>query len=60
MLWWPEQYPPPPYKYPKGIETPKTLPGLTARMLDRGFDPDDVRKVLGLNWLRVLRAIWGR
>ncbi|MEM6623525.1 MAG: membrane dipeptidase [Pseudomonadota bacterium] len=58
-LWRAEQYPPPPYRYPAGIETPRTLPNLTARMLERGFSQEDVRKVLGLNWLRVLRAIWG-
>jgi len=58
-LWRPEQYPPPPYKYPEGIETPRTLPRLTARMAERGFAEDDIRKVLGLNWLRVLGEIWG-
>lgn len=57
--WRPEQYPPPPYKYPAGIETPRTLPRLTERLVERGFSEGDIRKVLGLNWLRVLRRIWG-
>lgn len=57
--WRPEQYPPPPYRYPEGIETPRTLPRLTARLLERGFSEADTRKVLGLNWVRVFRAVWG-
>jgi len=32
---------------------------LTERLLERGFSEADVRKVLGLNWLRVYRAVWG-
>jgi membrane dipeptidase len=51
-------YPPPPHYYPAGIETPRTLPALTARLLERGFDADSVRKVLGQNWMRVYRAVW--
>jgi membrane dipeptidase len=56
--WRPSEYPPPPYKYPAGIETPQTLPCLTERLLERGFSEVDVRKVLGLNWLRIYRAVW--
>lgn len=58
-LWQPETYPPPPYYYPAGIEDPRGLPNLTARLLERGFSAADVRKVLGENWLRVYRAVWG-
>ncbi len=58
-LWKPESYPPPPYRYPKGIDTPKSLPNLTARLLERGYGEDDVRKIVGGNWLRVFRAVWG-
>jgi membrane dipeptidase len=57
--WKPESYPPPPYQYPQGIETPRTLHNLTPRLLERGFSPEDARKVLGGNWLRVYRAVWG-
>lgn len=55
----PESYPPPPYYYPAGIETPDRLPNLTARLLDRGYKPEDVQKILGGNWIRVFRAVWG-
>ena len=56
---WGSAYPPPPHRYPSGIETPQTLRKLTARLLERGYALDDVRKVLGQNWLRVMRAVWG-
>ncbi|MCG8354044.1 MAG: dipeptidase [Kiloniellales bacterium] len=57
--WRPEAYPPPPHHFPEGIETPRTLPNLTARLLDRGYKADDIRKILGGNWMRVFRDIWG-
>ncbi len=57
--WRREEYPPPPYYYPAGIETPRTLARLTQRLAERGFGAEDIRKVLGLNWLRVFRTVWG-
>lgn len=57
--WRPDEYPPPPYYYPAGIETPRTLLNLTRRLAERGFADDEIRKILGLNWLRVFRAVWG-
>ncbi len=58
-LWRPDEYPPPPYIYPEGIETPRTLANLTKRLVERGFHDTDVRKVLGLNWMRVFTNVWG-
>ncbi len=58
-LWRPDEYPPPPYIYPEGIETPQTLLNLTRRLLARGFSHEDTHKVLGLNWMRVFAAVWG-
>ena len=57
--WRPEAYPPPPHHFPEGIETPRTLPVLTARLLERGYKPDDVKKILGGNWMRMFKEIWG-
>jgi len=57
---WGAAYPPPPHHYPAGIETPKTLPNLTHRLLERGYRGSDVRKILGENWLRVMRAVWDK
>ena len=56
--WRREEYPPPPYRFPRGLETPRTLGALTARLLAREFTEEDVRKILGLNWLRVYRSVW--
>ncbi|HKK30246.1 MAG TPA: membrane dipeptidase [Alphaproteobacteria bacterium] len=57
--WGPGEYPPPPYIYPEGIETPRTLYNLGPALARRGFTAEDMRKVLGGNWLRVLREVWG-
>lgn len=57
--WRADAYPPPPHHYPTGIETPRTLQNLTVRLAERGFSENDIRKVLGGNWMRVYRAVWG-
>ncbi len=41
---------------PKQLEDVSTYPLITQALLDRGYSDDDIRKVLGLNALRVLRA----
>lgn len=57
--WSAASYPPPPHHYPAGIETPRTLFNLTKGLLERGYSVEDVRKILGGNWMRVMRAVWG-
>ncbi|MGE4080198.1 MAG: dipeptidase [Reyranella sp.] len=57
--WSPKSYPPPPYHFPAGIETPEGLPNLTRRLLERGYAADDVLKIMGGNWVRVFREVWG-
>lgn len=32
---------------------------LVEQGIDRVFAEDDIRKILGLNWLRVYKAVWG-
>jgi membrane dipeptidase len=56
--WRPESYPPPPWRYPAGIEVPSKLPALTAGLRRRGYSERDVRKILGENLLRVFRRVW--
>jgi membrane dipeptidase len=56
---WSSAYPPPPHHYPAGIETPRTLHNLTARLLERGYCDSAIQKILGKNWLRVMRDVWG-
>ncbi len=40
---------------PEGLENVTKFPDLIAELLRRGWKPDDVKKVVGLNALRVLR-----
>jgi membrane dipeptidase len=42
-----------------GLDGPAGLPLVTAELCRRGWPEADVRKVLGDNWLRVLRATLG-
>jgi membrane dipeptidase len=56
--WSRESYPPPPWHYPAGLDNASGLPNLTQRLLQRGFSEQDVRGILGENWLRVFDAVW--
>ena len=40
---------------PVGLEDVSTYPRLTAELLRRGWSDDDIKKLLGLNVLRVVR-----
>ena len=40
---------------PVGLEDVSTFPALTAELLRRGYSDEDVKKILGLNVLRVMR-----
>jgi membrane dipeptidase len=40
---------------PEGLEDVSTYPALTAELLRRGYKEDDIRKILGLNILRVMK-----
>ncbi|MEX2663539.1 MAG: dipeptidase [Vicinamibacterales bacterium] len=44
---------------PQGLEDVSTYPVLTAELLRRGYKDDEVKKVLGLNILRVMKAAEG-
>ena len=41
---------------PLGLEDVSKYPALTAELLRRGYKDDEVKKILGLNILRVMRA----
>ncbi len=43
----------------EGLEDISKLPRLTAGLLARGHSPEQVRKILGGNALRVFRQVWG-
>lgn len=41
---------------PEGLEGCAKLPALTARLIEKGFSENEIRKILGGNMLRVMRA----
>jgi membrane dipeptidase len=41
----------------EGLEDVSTYPALTAELLRRGYSDADIRKILGQNVLRVMRAV---
>jgi membrane dipeptidase len=58
-VWSKEAYPYDVLAYPQGIETPKTYFNLTDALLGRGYKKEDVAKLWGGNWLRVIREVVG-
>jgi membrane dipeptidase len=42
---------------PEGLEDVSTYPTLTAELLRRGYRDDEIKKILGLNILRVMRQV---
>jgi membrane dipeptidase len=58
-LWPADVYSDWPWDMVKDFETIIELPKVTQGLLDRGWSPADVRKVLGENWLRVYEKAWG-
>jgi len=45
---------------PAGLEDVSRMPALTAALLERGYSEQDVKKILGGNFLRVMRQAIGR
>ncbi|MCG8567967.1 MAG: dipeptidase [Desulfobacterales bacterium] len=56
--WNTTDYPPPPWKYPMGIEMPEKLITLPRALEKAGFTPAQVEKILGCNALRVFKDVW--
>ncbi len=48
-----------PIYYVRGFESISELPNLVVGLERRGFNPEERAKVLGGNWLRVYRQVWG-
>ncbi len=42
---------------PTGIDSAADLPKITQALLDRGYNAEDIRKILGGNLLRVFREV---
>jgi membrane dipeptidase len=45
---------------PQGLEDVSRMPYLTAALLKHGYSEKDIRKILGENYLRVIRAVTGK
>jgi membrane dipeptidase len=46
--------------YSEGIVNLANLPNITDGLLKRGFSREEIRQILGLNYLRVFEQWWGR
>ena len=49
-------YPPPVL----GLERESKLPNITKGLVSSGYTDQEIQKIWGGNWLRVLRKVWGR
>lgn len=45
---------------PRGLEDVSKMPNLTAALLKRGYSEQDIRKIMGENFLRVIREVVGQ
>jgi membrane dipeptidase len=45
---------------PVGLEDVSRMPNLTEALLKRGYSETDIKKILGGNFLRVIREVTGR
>jgi membrane dipeptidase len=43
----------------RGLEDVTRLPGLTAGLVERGYSQEQVKKILGGNFMRVFREVVG-
>ncbi|MGD2270808.1 MAG: dipeptidase [Desulfobacterales bacterium] len=48
-----------PVQNPKGIRTIAEFPNLTSAMEKTGWSEAKIRKIMGTNWVRVLKEVWG-
>ena len=49
---------PEPYRHLHGLRGMEEYRNIAAGLLARGHKPDDVRKILGGNWLRLFATVW--
>jgi len=45
--------------FPLGLDSHALMMNVTRGLVKRGYSDDDIRKILGGNWLRLLKDIWG-
>lgn len=54
----PEMYPAESQSFDESQVLPQDAPAITAELLERGYGEQEIRGILGENWLRVCRAVW--
>jgi membrane dipeptidase len=42
----------------EGFESPAEFPRVTEGLLSRGYSPEEVKKIMGGNWLRLFKEVW--
>ncbi len=47
------------YDWPKGIETITQFPNFARELIARGYSEEDIKKILGGNFMRVLEEVMG-
>ena len=52
-------YPRPPWVYPAGIDGFAKIPNVSRGLVARGYRDDTIRKILGGNFFRIFRQVWG-
>ena len=45
--------------YLKGLEDASKMPNLTQGLLDRGYKADEIGKIMGGNYLRIIQQVCG-
>jgi membrane dipeptidase len=58
-VWKEETYPRKAQAYPTRLATPAEIPNITHGLIARGYGAEDCKKIIGGNWLRVFRQVWG-
>ena len=50
---------PDPFHHPVGMETPDGFASITSELSNRGYAESDIGKIIGGNWMRLFREVWG-
>ena len=50
---------PDPFHHPIGMETPDGFANITLELSARGYADSDTSKIIGGNWMRLFREVWG-
>ena len=48
------------FAFPKGLNDCSKMPAITAELVRRGYSEEDIRKILGVNFMRVFRQVCDR